>query len=103
MEEVLRREKDKTAARGRAFAARPPSFKDSLGCPGGMQGKHDVMDKDEKKWKAQGNTKWDKQPKVDGHVVDDGKPAAAPIAPKKTAAELASIEEKKRMLMARYG
>lgn len=104
LEEVLRREKDKTAARGRAFAARPPSFKNSLGCPGGMQGKHGAMDNDDRKRRAlRGNSKGDAQPKVDGPVLDDGKAAAVPIVPKKTAAELASIEEKKRMLMARYG
>ena len=69
-----------------------------------MQGKHGAMDNDDRKWRAlRGNSKGDTQPKVDGRVLDDGEAAAVPIVPKKTAAELASIEEKKRMLMARYG
>jgi pre-mRNA-splicing factor 38B len=97
MDEVLRRERDKIAAKGRAYAARPLTFQDSLVSPG-APGRH-ISDKDPE-WKSHGNQEG--RPKVDRRDVKDGKPATAPI-PQKTTAELASIEEKKRMLMARYG
>ena len=95
MEEVLRRERDKTAAKGRAYAARPATFKDSLGSPGAQS----FLDKDAK-WKSHGNQEG--KPKIDRHDLKDSKPAAA-LTMQKTAAELAASEEKKRMLMARYG
>ena len=94
MEEVLRRERYKIAAKGRAYAARPSTFQDSLVSPG-TQGRH-ISDK----WKSHGNQEG--RPKVDRHDITDSKPAAVPIT-QKTAADLASIEDKKRMLMARYG
>ena len=98
MEEVLRRERDKIAAKGRAYAARPSTFQDSLVSPG-ARGWH-ISDGDVGR-KSRGNQEGG--PKVvDRRGVDESKPAAAPIA-QKTAADLASIEEKKRMLMARYG
>ena len=94
MEEVLRRERDKTAAKGKAYAARPPTFKNSLGSPG-MQSRH--LEQDEK-WRPRGNEA--KQAERDD--AKDSKPAAAPVV-QKTAAELAAIEEKKRKLVSRYG
>lgn len=94
MEEVLQRERDKTASKGRAYAARPATFKDSLGSPGTQS----VLDKDVK-WKSHGNQEG--KPKIDRHDLKDSKPAASTV--QKTPAELAAVEEKKRMLMARYG
>mmetsp|Transcript_31088 Transcript_31088/g.65607 ORF Transcript_31088/g.65607 Transcript_31088/m.65607 type:complete len:393 (-) Transcript_31088:106-1284(-) len=95
MEEVLRRERDKTAAKGRAYAARPATFKDSLGSSG-MQSRH--LDRDAN-CRPRGN---EGKPKVERDDAKGSKPAAAPVV-KKTAAEVAAIEEKKRKLRARYG
>jgi len=99
MEEVLRRERDKIAAKGRAYAARPSTFQDSLVSPGARGTRH-ISDEDVER-KYRGNQEGGPRV-VDRRGVDESKPAAAPIA-LKTAADLASIEEKKRMLMARYG
>mmetsp|Transcript_26300 Transcript_26300/g.55931 ORF Transcript_26300/g.55931 Transcript_26300/m.55931 type:complete len:399 (+) Transcript_26300:516-1712(+) len=95
MEEVLRREREKTAAKGRAYAARPATFKDSMGTPG-MQSRHLGQGVD---WRPRGS---DGNPKAECKDAKDSKPAAAQVI-QKTAAELAAIEEKKRKLRARYG
>ena len=99
MNEVLRREREKTAAKGRAYAARPASFKESIGSSG-MESKHFDMDES---WKSRGNNGVRREAKkVERDDARDFKPAAVPAVPK-TAAELAAIEDKKRKLMARYG
>eukprot|EP00581_Thalassiosira_minuscula_P011071 CAMPEP_0183716358 /NCGR_PEP_ID=MMETSP0737-20130205/10312_1 /TAXON_ID=385413 /ORGANISM="Thalassiosira miniscula, Strain CCMP1093" /LENGTH=539 /DNA_ID=CAMNT_0025945625 /DNA_START=46 /DNA_END=1665 /DNA_ORIENTATION=+ len=103
MEEVLRRERDKTAAKGRSYAARPATFKDSLGTSG-MHSRHRAEGND---WKPppRGNNNEGAgggSGKAKGEDGKDSKPAAAPVV-QKTAAELAAIQEKKRKLMARYG
>ena len=86
MEEVIRRERDKIAAKGRAYAARPSTFQDSLVSPG-VRGWH-ISDGDVGR-KSRGNQEGG--PKVvDRRGVDESKPAAAPIA-QKTAADLASL------------
>lgn len=95
MEKVLRRERNKTAAKGRAYAARPTTFKDSLGS-NDMQSRHLKQDGD---WRPRGN---DSKPSTKREEVQDSKPVATPVV-QKTAAELAAIEDKKRKLMARYG
>ncbi len=99
LEEVLRREREKIAAKGKAYAARPATFKESLGSPG-EGSRHDVGPETVSDWKPRGGgtggTKLEKAP------VKEIKPAEKPKA-QKTAAELAAIEEKKRKLMARYG
>lgn len=99
MEEVLRREREKTAAKGRAYAARPVSFKESIGSSG-MESKHLEIDES---WRSRGGNRERRDTKKDEREeARDSKPAAAPSVPK-TAAELAAIEDKKRKLMARYG
>jgi len=98
MEEVLRRERDKTAStKGRAYAARPTTFKDSLGTPG-VQSRHLAQGSD---WRPRGSAG---KAKARGEKTTKSlsRPAAAPVV-QKTAAELAAIEDKKRKLMARYG
>merc|ERR1719253_358937 len=95
MEEVLRRERDKTASKGRAYAARPATFKESLGTPG-AQSRHLAQDSD---WRPRGNST---KAKGEKNAKSSSKPAAAPVV-QKTAAELAAIEEKKRKLVAKYG
>ena len=99
MEEVLRREREKTSAKGKSYATRPSTFKDSLSSSGVHQSKHlDIMDT--KKTRPNVNTIESKKPDVQD---EDSKPAAVAAAPTKTAAELAAIEEKKRKLIAKYG
>ena len=100
MEEVLRREREKTSAKGKSYATRPSTFKDSLSSSGMHQSKHlDIMDT--KKTRPNVNTIEGKKPDVQD---EESKPvAAAAIIFKKTAAELAAIEEKKRKLIAKYG
>lgn len=98
MDEVLRREREKTAAKGKSYAARPTSYKDSLGTPG-MQSRH--MDRDPNpESRGYDNSKAKAS-------RDDCKPAAKasppPAEKTKTAAELAAIQEKKRKLMSKYG
>lgn len=87
MEEVLRRERDKTSAKGKSYATRTSSNS------GMHQSKHlDGMDTK----KIRPNVL---------NTIKGSKPAAAAAAiiVKKTAAELAAIEEKKRKLIAKYG
>ena len=93
MEEVLRRERDKTAAKGRSYAA---TYKDSPG-----QSRH--LNHDTHRKSENGGSK----PKADcvGANQGDVKPSAAttPQIVEKSAAELAATQEKKRRLMAKYG
>ncbi|KAL7555140.1 hypothetical protein ACHAWF_018775 [Thalassiosira exigua] len=96
MEEVLRRERDKTAAKGRAYAARPATFKDSLGGPG-VQSRHMADGPDRRSRPGNGA-----KPQAEREKPNNRKPAAAPVV-QKSVAELAAIQEKKRKLMARYG
>lgn len=92
MKEVLRRERDKTAAKGKAHAARPATFKDSMGSSE-MRSRHMTMDR---------GSNSQPKPGRDYAKEDINKPTPAPVV-KKTAAELAAIEEKKRKLRAKYG
>ena len=100
MEEVLRREREKSAAKGKAYASRPASFKESLGVPlEGSHRQHDTnleKESDRRSHSAAGKAKTERDKEKDSKVV------AVPVV-KKTAADLAAIEEKKRKLMARYG
>ena len=101
MDEVVRREREKTAAKGKSYAARPTSYKDSLGTPG-MQSRH--MEHDTNPKRGYDNSK----AKATRDVANgDCKPAAKasppPTEKTKTAAELAAIQEKKRKLMSKYG
>ena len=97
MNEVLRREREKTAAKGRAYAARPATFKESIGSSG-MQSKHFETDDS---WRSRGENRGKREAK-NVEREEDCKPVAAPDVPK-TVAELAALEDKKRKLMARYG
>mmetsp|Transcript_9431 Transcript_9431/g.20067 ORF Transcript_9431/g.20067 Transcript_9431/m.20067 type:complete len:523 (-) Transcript_9431:244-1812(-) len=98
LEEVLRREREKSAAKGKVYAARPATFKESLGSPG-EGSRHDVGPERGSGWRPRGSGP---QLKSEKAVVKEIKPAEKTKA-QKTAAELAAIEEKKRKLMARYG
>ena len=101
MEEVLRREREKSAAKGRDYASRPAAFRGES--DERIQNRRH-MDRDVSDWRQ---LKREPQPKVDeAKATESQKPAAtAAAAPvrEKTAAELAAIQEKKRKLMAKYG
>lgn len=96
LNEVLRREREKTAAKGRAYAARPATFKESIGSSG-MESKHLEVDES---WRSRGEKERREMKKVESEDARGSNPA--PVV-QKTAAELAAIEDKKRKLMARYG
>ena len=99
MEEVMRREREKSAAKGRRdYASRPAAFRGES--DERIQSRHMDRDGSSSEWRQQ---KREAKPKVDEAKANEGqKPAAAPVR-EKTAAELAAIQEKKRKLMARYG
>ena len=90
MDEVLRREREKSAAKGKAYAARPGGFR-GVNADDSTQGKHDIQDK------------WAPPPKAKFENSAAAAASPAPAPKKRTAAELAAIEEKKRKLAARYG
>ena len=93
MDEVLRREREKSAAKGKAYAARPMGFR-GVNADDSNEVRHDVQDK------------WVPHPKArHDHTTSGASSAAtaAPVVKKKTAEDLAAIEEKKRKLAARYG
>lgn len=99
MEEVMRREREKSAAKGRRdYASRPAAFRGES--DERIQSRHMDRDGSSSDWRQQ---KREAKPKVDEAKANESqKPAAAPVR-EKTAAELAAIQEKKRKLMARYG
>lgn len=98
MEEVLRREREKSAAKGRRdYSSRPAAFRGES--DERIQNRRH-MDRDASDWMHQTR---ETKPKVDEvKVTESLKPAAAPVR-EKTAAELAAIQEKKMKLMAKYG
>mmetsp|Transcript_25553 Transcript_25553/g.42185 ORF Transcript_25553/g.42185 Transcript_25553/m.42185 type:complete len:393 (+) Transcript_25553:157-1335(+) len=97
MEEVLRREREKSATKGRDYASRPKAFRGESD-ERIRNKKH--MDRDVSDWRQQ---KREVQPKIEeAKATESQKPAAATVR-EKTAAELAAIQEKKRKLMAKYG
>lgn len=92
MKEVLRRERENSTAKGRAYAARPPTTKTSLATR--VEGKrtstvaHDPPAQHRKQ-----------PPQARREDMEDPKP----VQREKSAAELAAIAEKKQKLLARYG
>eukprot|EP00956_Cyclotella_meneghiniana_P020452 scaffold36235_cov20-Cyclotella_meneghiniana.AAC.1 len=93
MDEVLRREREKSAAKGKAYAARPMGFR-GVNADDSIEGRHDIQDK------------WAPPPKARNDHANSGASSvvtSAPVVKKRTAEDLAAIEEKKRKLAARYG
>jgi len=93
MDEVLRREREKSAAKGKAYAARPMGFR-GVNADDSIEGRHDIQDK----WAPPPKARNDHANSSVSSVV-----ASAPVVKKRTAEDLAAIEEKKRKLAARYG
>lgn len=99
MEEVLRREREKSSAKGRRDYASRPAMAFRGESDERIQNRRQ-MDRDDSEWRQH---KRETQPKTDEvKATESQKPAAAPVR-EKTAAELAAIQEKKRKLMAKYG
>ena len=104
MEEVLRREREKIAAKGTDYARRPPTFKSSVavkqayGSSVPSTGKRSRSRSRERDEETLGSGKR-------GATDDDSKQPAAdvPQNTEKTAEELAAIAEKKRKLLQKYG
>jgi len=98
MNEVLRREREKSSAKGRRdYASRPVAFR---GESDERIHKRRHMDRDDSDW---GQHKREAQPKADEVKATESQKPAAALVREKTAAELAAIQEKKRKLMAKYG
>lgn len=95
LEKVRQLEREKSTAKGKAYASRPRTFKDSLGL------KQDGYEK-----KSSGNpNKYSSRDNV-SHRKESAKPKEELVAPppvKKTNEELRAIEEKRRKLLAKYG
>ena len=89
MAEVIRREREQSAAKGRNYAARVPTTKDSLA----------------QRIEGPRNSTYDNRPRQLPFASKSPPPMADMIPPQreKTAGELALIADRKRKLMAKYG
>lgn len=102
MEEVLRREREKSAAKGKAYASRPATFKESLALSDSGSDPRKKRHSSRSPIREETNSKRGKF----SAERDDGKTGAATassLVRERTLEELAAIEEKKRKLLARYG
>lgn len=101
MEEVLQRERDKSAAKGRAYASRPATFKESLSASRhGVEVRKDIGLRYERPTHGK---RCDNEP---GKALLDNErdqTNGRVERKQKTAEEMGAIAEKKRQLLARYG
>lgn len=99
LEEVLRRERDKSAAKGKAYAVRPPTFKSSLASKDHVGSiSSSLSDRDNR-----GRPREKKRSYVD-HLNSGEKGNVRNAAPPEMTAETkAAIERKKEKLLAKYG
>ena len=104
MEEVLRREREKSAAKGKAYASRPATFKESIAVSRGSATERKrsyspEYDRHYREYGQRGNG-------ADANLASSASKAdgssTAPLR-QKTAEEMAAIKEKRMKLMARYG
>jgi len=103
MEEVLRRERDKSAAKGRAYASRPATFKESLSASRhGVEARKDSESFNNHHRYAHGK-RGDRD--SDRALLNDERDQTKGRAEhkQKSAEEMGAIAEKKRQLLARYG
>lgn len=101
MEEVLRREREKSAAKGRAYAYRPASFKESI-TDNPPEYKHSASPNHSSTYyRKRRNDDQDERKAHSGIKQDILTEKATPK--KRSTEELATIVEKKRKLLARYG
>eukprot|EP00592_Proboscia_alata_P026573 CAMPEP_0194443916 /NCGR_PEP_ID=MMETSP0176-20130528/126977_1 /TAXON_ID=216777 /ORGANISM="Proboscia alata, Strain PI-D3" /LENGTH=398 /DNA_ID=CAMNT_0039270229 /DNA_START=608 /DNA_END=1804 /DNA_ORIENTATION=+ len=99
LEEVLRRERDKSAAKGKAYAVRPPTFKSSLASKDHVgSNSSSLSDRDNR-----GRPREKKRSYAD-HLNSGEKGNVRNAAPPEMTAETkAAIERKKEKLLAKYG
>ena len=95
MSEVMRREREKSAAKGKAYGSRPPTFKDSLS--GSNRLRESSLDH------SRGSRNLNYAPNTKNHVIAEEQKDKKACDRKKTAEEIGASQEKKRKLMARYG
>jgi pre-mRNA-splicing factor 38B len=96
MEEVKRREREKVFAKGRAYASRPATFKQSLSVESGVN----VSSRDDHSYKRDSyreSAAVQKKPQKQDIANSE------PPSKQKTEEELAAVKDKKRKLMAKYG
>lgn len=99
MEEVLRRERDKIAAKGRQYSRRPPpTLKSSIST---KQERNDRTIPTEKRSRSPDQS----EENTKQALFIDSKAIATSVPPKreKTSADIAAIAEKKRRLLEKYG
>lgn len=96
MSEVIRREREKSAAKGKAYGSRPTTFKDSLS---GSNRLRESSSPDH----GRGTKKHRYPPNAKNHATSEEQEEKKPNERKKTAEEIAASQAKKRRLMAKYG
>lgn len=108
MQEVLRRERENSAAKGKAYASRPATFKETLSGPrdGGRYSGDGGSGRDYHSRRGTTQQYHRSKDATDSTAIKgkETSPSSSSPPPKqKTAEELAAIQEKKRKLMAKYG
>jgi hypothetical protein len=95
MEEVIHQDRELSLAKGRSYASRPATTKASLSSAGGgPRITHYTHPPDER-------VRGPPDDRLSSSEVYEKKPDATPR--RKTAEEIAAVQEKKRRLMAHYG
>lgn len=95
MEQVIHQDRERILAKGRSYVSRPPTLKASLSSAGGgPRITHSTHPPDER-------VRGQPDGRLSSSDVNEKKPDAAPK--RKTAEEIAAVQEKKRRLMAQYG
>lgn len=98
LEEVLRRERDKSAAKGKAYAVRPPTFKKSLASKDHVGSSLFYSERDQYvRSREKKSTRVDHFDNVEKERIGNNS------MPEVTAEKKAAIEKKKEKLLARYG
>lgn len=98
MEQVRRQEREKSTAKGRMYASRPRTFKDSLGLKQDGRAKKRSTSPEYCHTRDLGN-----RSSRDNTAKASKAAESLPPPPQKTREELGAIEEKKRKLLAKYG
>lgn len=106
MEEVRRRERESSAAKGKAYASRPATFKETLSGPrpkgggyGGGSGDYHSRSRDH----HQSKNSYDSNNRKGKESSTSTSSSSPPPQKQKTPEEMAAIAEKKRKIMAKYG
>jgi len=106
MAEVLRRERDSSIAKGKAYAARPATFKQSLSVKNSGKSEHEVRGDQAR---SQAHTSSTRVHDNAGNKEKGTAPSTnkedkmGGVKKQRTAEDLAAIKEKKIKLMAKYG